>query len=98
MRMITIFGAAEKSRSVAFHPARERCYCVRTIWFSVASVQESAGKSPVDTQAIILKHLVKNIPAWADDTESGGDVAQIISDAKEKNWRWFHRPDFCPEN
>jgi len=60
--------------------------------------KEAFGKSASEARIIELKYLVRNVPAWANDRGSGGDIAQVIIDAGEKRWRWVHRPDFCPEN
>jgi hypothetical protein len=60
--------------------------------------KETFGKSAAEARIIEMKYLVKNIPAWANDPGSGGDIAQVIIDASEKRWRWVHRRDFCPEN
>ncbi len=60
--------------------------------------KEAIGKSIPETRIIELKYLVRNVPAWANDPGSGGDIAQVIIDTHEKRWRWVHRPDFCPEN
>jgi hypothetical protein len=57
---------------------------------------EAAGKTGSESIDITLKYLVLNVPRWANDPGSGGDVAQAIID--RNNWRWMHRPDFCPEN
>jgi hypothetical protein len=60
--------------------------------------RESAGKSPSEAEVIRMKALVQNIPAWADDHGSGGDIAQVILERGEQRWRWYHRPSFCLEN
>jgi hypothetical protein len=60
--------------------------------------KEAFGKSAPEARIIELKYLVRNVPAWANDPGSGGDIAQVIIDADKKRWRWVHRPDFCPEN
>jgi hypothetical protein len=60
--------------------------------------KEATGKSVPEARIIELKYLVRNVPAWANDPGSGGDIAQVIIDAHEQRWRWVHRPDFCPEN
>jgi hypothetical protein len=59
---------------------------------------EAAGKSGAELQMVINKYLVETIPGWAHDPGSGGDIAQVILETKTHRSRWFHRPDFCPEN
>jgi hypothetical protein len=59
---------------------------------------EFPGKSQEEQQMIRLQFLVQTIPLWANDPGSGGDIAQMIFEAKTQGWRWFHRPDFCPEH
>jgi hypothetical protein len=58
---------------------------------------EAAGKSSVEQQMIRMKSIVETVPAWADDKTAGGDIAQVIFETKTHQWRWFHRPSFCPE-
>jgi len=57
---------------------------------------ESFGKADAERQMILLKILVESVPKWIPDPGSGGDVAQIMFDAQSSRWRWFHRPEFCP--
>jgi hypothetical protein len=44
-----------------------------------------------------LSSYVAAVRDWSDDADIGGDIATIIL-YRDKTWRWFHRPDFCPEN
>jgi hypothetical protein len=59
---------------------------------------ESRNKADAERQMILLKVLVESVPKWIPDPGSGGDTAQLIFDAQSRRWRWFHRPEFCPEN
>jgi hypothetical protein len=56
-----------------------------------------AGKSDTEKQMMRMKLVVETVPGWADDKTVGGDTAQVIFEAKTHQWRWFHRPGFCPE-
>jgi hypothetical protein len=44
-----------------------------------------------------MKLVVETVPGWAGDKTAGGDIAQVIFDAKTHQWHWHHRPTFCPE-
>jgi hypothetical protein len=59
---------------------------------------EARGKSDAERRMIELKVLVEMIPTWIADPGSGGDIAQLIFEVQSPRWRWFHRPEFCPEN
>ena len=53
------------------------------------------GQGP-DTLAVHLTNLVTAVRDWSGNDKIGGDIATIILE-RGKPWRWFHRPDFCPE-
>jgi hypothetical protein len=55
----------------------------------------TAANGP-DATALRLSTLVKAVRDWAGNDGIGGDIATIILE-RGKAWRWFHRPDFCPE-
>jgi hypothetical protein len=57
---------------------------------------ESLGKAEPEMQMILLRILVETAPKWIPDPGSGGDIAQLMFDAQSPRWRWFHRPEFCP--
>jgi anti-sigma regulatory factor (Ser/Thr protein kinase) len=57
--------------------------------------QESEGKSTSERYAIELRELVRNVPTWANDLSSGGDVAVAILETSTKTLNWLHRPAFC---
>jgi hypothetical protein len=60
-------------------------------------VAETAGwKSGPDTDATRYSSYVAAVRDWSGDTGIGGEIATIILE-RGKGWRWFHRPDFCPE-
>jgi hypothetical protein len=59
--------------------------------------KESAGKSNAERDMIRMRAVVETVPGWASDNTAGGDIAQVIFDAKTHQWRWYHRPVFCPE-
>jgi hypothetical protein len=59
---------------------------------------ESTGKSIVEKRMIEIKHLVIEVPQWTNDEEVGGDIAQVIFESTAKGWRWYNRPNFCPEH
>jgi hypothetical protein len=61
----------------------------------VQIIQEATGKTPPEAMSTTLKYLVANIPRWANDPDSGGEVAQLIVDGATKQWRWINRPSFC---
>jgi hypothetical protein len=50
-----------------------------------------------DTDATRYSSYVAAVRDWSGDNDIGGEVATIILE-RGKGWRWFHRPDFCPEN
>jgi hypothetical protein len=58
---------------------------------------ETAGKSKAEQEVIRMKLVVETVPGWAGDNTAGGDIAQVIFDAKAHQWRWYHRPEFCRE-
>jgi hypothetical protein len=60
-------------------------------------MKESAGKSKAEREMIRMKLVVETVPGWAGDNTAGGDIAQVIFDAKTHQWRWYHRPTYCPE-
>jgi hypothetical protein len=49
-----------------------------------------------DAAAVRLSSLVTAVRDWSGNDKIGGDIATIILE-RGKDWRWFHRPDFCPE-
>jgi hypothetical protein len=53
------------------------------------------GNGP-DAVAVRFGNLVTAIRDWSGNDKVGGDIATIILE-RGKDWRWFHRPDFCPE-
>jgi hypothetical protein len=55
----------------------------------------TAGNGP-DTTALHLSTLVTAVRDWSGNDKIGGDIATIILE-RGKPWRWFHRPDFCPQ-
>ena len=60
-------------------------------------IAETAGwNSGPDTDATRYSSYVAAVRDWSGDTGIGGEVATIILE-RGKGWRWFHRPDFCPE-
>jgi hypothetical protein len=58
---------------------------------------EAASKSNAERDMIRMKLVVETVPGWAGDKTVGGDIAQVIFDAKTHQWRWYHRPTFCSE-
>jgi hypothetical protein len=62
-------------------------------------IQENAwakiGNGP-DAVAVRFGNLVAAIRDWSGNDKIGGDIATIILE-RGKDWRWFHRPDFCPD-
>jgi hypothetical protein len=58
---------------------------------------EAAGKSNAEREMLRMKLVVETVPGWAGDKTAGGDIAQVIFDAKTHQWHWHHRPTFCPE-
>ena len=60
-------------------------------------IAETAGRDPgPDTDASRYSSYVAAVRDWSGDAGIGGEVATIILE-RGKGWRWFHRPDFCPE-
>jgi hypothetical protein len=47
--------------------------------------------------AIRVERRVKAVRDWSGNPHIGGDIATIILE-RGKKWRWFHRPEFYPEN
>jgi len=62
-----------------------------------AANKEIVGKLQVDAIAIRLVAINSAVRDWSRDSGIGGEIAAIILE-RGKGWRWFHRPDFCPEN
>jgi hypothetical protein len=61
-------------------------------------IAETAGWKPgPDTDASRYSSYVAAVRDWSGDSDIGGEVATVILE-RGKGWRWFHRPDFCPEN
>lgn len=50
-----------------------------------------------DGIAALYSAYVGAVRDWSGEKGIGGDVATIIIE-RGKGWRWYHRPDFCPEN
>jgi len=58
----------------------------------------TTGRKPgPDTDATRYSSYVAAVRDWSGGKDIGGEVATIIVE-RGKGWRWFHRPDFCPEN
>jgi hypothetical protein len=53
------------------------------------------GNGP-DAVAVRFGNLVAAVRDWSGNDKVGGDIATLILE-RGKDWRWFHRPDFCPE-
>ncbi len=49
-----------------------------------------------DAQARRISDIVAAVRDWSGSKLIGGDIATIILE-RGKGWRWFHRPDFCPQ-
>jgi hypothetical protein len=62
----------------------------------VLSRLDPAQRGP-DAVAARYSAFVGAVRDWTGDQGIGGDIATIILE-RGKGWRWFHRPDFCPEN
>jgi len=59
-----------------------------------------ADHSPQNRPNILaakIKMAVEAVRDKGNDPYVGGDIATVILERGHK-WRWFHRPDFCPEN
>jgi hypothetical protein len=56
----------------------------------------ATAKTGPDATALHLSTLVAAVRDWSGNDKIGGDIATIILE-RGKAWRWFHRPDFCPE-
>jgi hypothetical protein len=50
-----------------------------------------------DSVAALYSAIVKAVGDWTKEPGIGGDTATIILE-RGRSWRWYHRPDFCPEN
>jgi hypothetical protein len=62
-----------------------------------AEVKESGnGKPMIEALAVTAESFVRAVRDWSGDPTIGGDIA-VITLERAKKWRWFHRPDFCPE-
>ncbi len=62
---------------------------------SVLSRLDPALRGP-DAVAARYSAFVRAVRDWTGDTGIGGEIATIIVE-KGKGWRWFSRPNFCPE-
>jgi hypothetical protein len=67
----------------------------KAVWQKIAA--EEMGKSSSEALAIKVEAFVKAVRDWSDDKSIGGDIEVLILERGHKR-RWFHRPDFCPEN
>ena len=56
----------------------------------------ATARSGPDTAALHLSTLVAAVRDWSGNDTIGGDIATIVLE-RGQPWRWFHRPDFCPE-
>jgi hypothetical protein len=63
-------------------------------------VMQDAGWAAIpkgpDATALRLSTLVTAVRDWSGNDGIGGDIATVILE-RGQTWRWFHRPDFCPE-
>jgi hypothetical protein len=57
------------------------------------------GVLPPGPDAVAARYsaYVGAVRDWTKELGVGGEIAAIILE-RGQNWRWFHRPDFCPEN
>jgi hypothetical protein len=53
-------------------------------------------QSPLQRTAFLLGAIAAGVRDWSGNAEVGGEIAVIILE-REKGWRWFSRPSFCPE-
>ncbi len=49
-----------------------------------------------DRVAAIYAAIVNSVAKWSGEIGIGGDIAAIILE-RGQDWRWYHRPDFCPQ-
>jgi len=65
---------------------------------AMAEIEAQAiGKSSAERMAITASAYVKAVRDWGNDATVGGDIASVIIERGQK-WRWYRRPDFCPEH
>lgn len=57
-------------------------------WASLGDTADAEAARDID--------IVGAVRDWSGNKTIGGDIAAIILE-RGKNWRWFHRPTFCPE-
>jgi len=55
------------------------------------------GRSKLDAVAIRLASYAAAVRDWSGDPTIGGKIAVVILE-RGKDWRWFQRPDSCPDN
>jgi len=55
-----------------------------------------ADKSDPDALAIRLSAYAGAVRDWRGDSTIGGEIAVAILE-RSNGWRWFRRPEFCPE-
>lgn len=60
-------------------------------------VSELGDNKGPDADAARYSAYVAAVRDWSGDNGIGGEIAVTILE-RGKSWRWFHRPDFCPEN
>jgi len=63
----------------------------------VLKVLPAAEAGSLDSEAALVTAFVTAVRDWSGDKGIGGDIATIVLE-RGKGWRWFRRPDFCPEN
>lgn len=59
-------------------------------------IAQIGDKKGADVDATRYSAYVTAVRDWSYDPGIGGEIATIILE-RGKDWRWFKRPDFCPE-
>jgi hypothetical protein len=67
----------------------------RDVLSEIAS--KTSGLPVMEAMAIRAQTFVRFVRDFGNDSGIGGDIGVVILEGGKK-WRWYHRPDFCPEN
>jgi hypothetical protein len=57
---------------------------------------ETRGKGAADSLALRYETMV-TLASQSGDPRIGGQPAVMTMDRSDPVWRWFHRPDYCPQ-
>ena len=59
--------------------------------------ERSAGKTRGEIGAMKAAMIVQATADWTSDSRTGGEIASIVFE-RGQQWRWVHKPSFCPDS